>query len=388
MRRGVSMKILIIPSWYPNPDDREQCIFVREQAMALQRIGHSVSVLSVQMKVGLKASCQKVVYSEQKDGINILYKDVCVIAPSKLIHLTEYLYYNALDNLYNIFVDQYSKPDIIYGHFSYPAGCGAVKLGKKHNIPVVVEEHYSYLMNRKISFSMRKVLAETVNGANAFIAVSQKLKESIVRHIECEEDKILVVSNMINPCFRYHESKSSNLFTFLAIGSLIERKGFVELLNAFVKIYSDNPRVRLRIGGIGPLENQIKEIAKEKKIEDAVTLLGQLSREDTLREYVRCDCFVLPSKAETFGLVYREALAVGRPIITTNHGGFTKKDWHDEYGFMVAIGNENQLLHSMKKMINKRNTFHDMTISKICLESCSEIAVIKEIEEILENTIK
>lgn len=109
-------------------------------------------------------------------------------------------------------------------------------------------------------------------------------------------------------------------------------------------------------------------------------MLGSLNKEKMLEEYKKCNCFVLPSEHETFGIVYREAMAIGRPIITTNHQGFAN-DWNDAYGLLIDIDDERQLINALLDMQSKINTY-DLktlkTISTMCLSKYSEQVVMKK----------
>ena len=58
-----------------------------------------------------------------------------------------------------------------------------------------------------------------------------------------------------------------------------------------------------------------------RRLEQRVRLLGALSREQARDELRGCDCFVLPSRHESFGVVLAEATACGRPVISTRCGG-------------------------------------------------------------------
>ena len=101
----------------------------------------------------------------------------------------------------------------------------------------------------------------------------------------------------------------------------------------------------------------------------------------TLEEYIKCDCFVLPSTWETFGLVYREAMAVGRPIITTDHGGFDSNTWNDDCGYMIPVNDISALSDALKAVILNYDSFNGRDISKFCLSTCSSSIVSKKIED-------
>jgi len=107
---------------------------------------------------------------------------------------------------------------------------------------------------------------------------------------------------------------------FLNVGVLDDRKNQAGLIDAFALKFAGSTAM-LRLGGTGPREAQLRARAAERGVGKQVVFLGHLHREAMLRELQRCDCFVLASQHETFGVVLIEALACGRPIISTRCGG-------------------------------------------------------------------
>lgn len=375
------MKILVLPSWYKTAKYPENCIFIYEQVAGLAELGHNVIVISPQQN--FNPLCSRNIYQYNDGTCDLLYRNYLVIWPSKFPFQNLYSFERCAMKLAEKAINDYGVPDVIYAHFSIPAGYAATKLGEKYGIPVVVEEHLSDLMNEKWDKFRYSLMKTTIEKADKFICVSEGLKKSIENKLG-EYGNMIVVSNMINQCFRYYPLENKE-FVFLAIGGLIPRKGFDFLIRCFTKVFKGK-NVKLRIAGQGRMRKDLEELIKDLDIESQVSLLGQLSRVETLEQYKNCSCFVLTSQAETFGLVYREALAVGRPIISTRHGGFSDKDWHDEYGYLIDYGNCRELKEAMFNVFNDFQKFDLKKISNICLSTCSKTIVMNSIEKILVNT--
>jgi phosphatidyl-myo-inositol dimannoside synthase len=111
----------------------------------------------------------------------------------------------------------------------------------------------------------------------------------------------------------------------LMIGRMLvgERyKGHNEVLAVWPEVVARHPRAQLWIVGPGPLRQELERRAKAQGLERSVRIYGQVSEEvkqDMLR---RCQCLALPSRGEGFGLVYLEAMRMGRPcLISTLDGG-------------------------------------------------------------------
>lgn len=64
-----------------------------------------------------------------------------------------------------------------------------------------------------------------------------------------------------------------------------------------------------------------------------------------------CDFFVLPSLYETFGIVYAEATASGKPVIATNNGGQTEIV-NEKVGLLVPLGDNKSLIKAIEYMLD------------------------------------
>ena len=377
------MKILVLPSWYKSDKYPGNCIFVYEQVEALAGLGHKVVVISPQLN--LSPVTKNSVVHQMDEYSDIYYKHYWGVWPSRLPLQNIGGFRRCAIALFKRAIQEHGTPDVIYAHFSTPAGLIATELGKTYNIPVVVEEHLSDLMQSDWPRFRYKVIRETLLNSRFFLCVSDGLKQSIEKKLG-HFDNLRVVSNMINPCFQYYPIENSH-FVFLSIGGLIPRKGFEFLIRCFAKAFAGS-EVELRIAGKGELRVELERLIEELNVQKQVHLLGQLSREETLEQYKECNCFVLASQAETFGLVYREALAIGRPIISTRHGGFSDSDWHDEYGKLVNYGNEDEMVKALTYIYNNFSCYNLESISRMCLSTCSKPVVIREIEKILKTAIE
>jgi len=82
------------------------------------------------------------------------------------------------------------------------------------------------------------------------------------------------------------------------------------------------------------------------------TYLGQVPRSQVQEEFRRADLFVLPTLADSFGLVHLEAMACGVPVITTPHCGSVVRDGTD--GFIVPIRDALSLADRIQQLLEDR----------------------------------
>ena len=121
--------------------------------------------------------------------------------------------------------------------------------------------------------------------------------------------------------------RSNNNFLFLS--QIIPVKGLEELLKAFARIIQKGHDVHLTIGGYGEASyiRELKALIDELKVNNHVTFVGKIDRDQRVAVYDAHKFFILPSKHESFGLVVGEALARGcvsfiskrTPWVSTNN---------------------------------------------------------------------
>ncbi len=161
--------------------------------------------------------------------------------------------------------------------------------------------------------------------ADVVCVPSEYSRRAVAEAYEMEASRLRVVPPGVpDECFEASSKPRPSLAgrpaRLVSIGRICGQKGFDILLEALAKIEHD---ARLKIIGDGPaaevetLENRCRELG----IEDRVELTGFVPREQIIEDLAQADLFVLASRAESFGMVYAEAQAVGLPVIGTAVGG-------------------------------------------------------------------
>ena len=136
----------------------------------------------------------------------------------------------------------------------------------------------------------------------------------------------------------------------LFVGRLVPYKGLDVLLDAFRRVASDVDAT-LVIAGEGPLESRLKAQAQTLGVANRVVFAGRVPDERLPELYAACDVFVLPSvtRQEAFGLVLVEALACGKPAVTTNFSGMPYVV--GDAGLKVPPGSVGQLHPALVKLL-------------------------------------
>jgi len=135
----------------------------------------------------------------------------------------------------------------------------------------------------------------------------------------------------------------------LFVGRLVDYKGVDVLLKALPGLEAD-----LAIVGDGPRRARLEALARELGVVEQVQFLGEVSSDELLARYHACDAFVLPSvtRQEAFGMVQLEAMACGRPVVSTDLGtGVAWVNHHGQTGLVVTPGDVEDLRGALARLI-------------------------------------
>jgi rhamnosyl/mannosyltransferase len=134
----------------------------------------------------------------------------------------------------------------------------------------------------------------------------------------------------------------------LFVGRLVAYKGAHVLLEAIQALDVD-----VILVGDGPLRSKLERTARDLGVDERVTFAGEVGADALHGFYRMCDLFVLPSvtRQEAFGMVQIEAMACGKPVISTDLGtGVSWVNQHRETGLVVPPGDVKALRDAIKTL--------------------------------------
>jgi glycogen(starch) synthase len=155
--------------------------------------------------------------------------------------------------------------------------------------------------------------------------------------------------------------RRENDFEVLFVGRLEYRKGIDVLLEAVPLVLRECPQVRFRIVGDDSIVSDDGVATYRQRFEagpgsrlprGAVTFTGSLPDADVRRAYEACDLFVAPSRYESFGLVFLEAMRAGRPVIGCEAGGMPEIIRAGQTGLLVPPGDAAALAAAIVELVN------------------------------------
>ena len=238
------------------------------------------------------------------------------------------------------------KPDLLHGYFLFSAGISCLWAKQEYGIPYVVTVQntdvntiYRYFIH--LRGLGQKVLAE----AAAVIFPSPAYRDYVLMHMVSRREqaglagKSHVLPFAVAPFWTAHpetgmRSIHEDALRLLTVGRVDRDKNQTTVLRAAELLTAQGLSVELSVVGETADEN-VQRMLEHSPI---VRRVFQLPKEQLIDEYRRADIFVLPSKHESFGLVYAEALSQGLPVLYTAGQGFDGQFPEGHVGYHVDAG--------------------------------------------------
>lgn len=128
-------------------------------------------------------------------------------------------------------------------------------------------------------------------------------------------------------------------------------KGHREVINAWPRVLKKNPEAELWIVGDGDLRGDLERLVTELKLEKQVRFFGYVSDDARDKLLAECRCLVMPSRGEGFGLVYLEAMRVGRPCLVSTLDAGREVVNPPEAGLAADLDDEAELADSICRLL-------------------------------------
>lgn len=384
------MHLVLLPSWYPTPENPIHGIFFRDLAQALRRAGYRVGVMTFTIHRQLILRAAYSLFGRSSHELDEGIPTYRISLWTRILRsrpISGY-YWAVAANLLGRYAAQYGLPDVIHAHSVRYAGVFARYLKGRYGIPYILTEHSSVYALGRIPAREAPQIRDALADAEIRTVVSPSLGGILESHYGDVVHPWEWVPNMVGDCFRPAPTgrSSEGPFRFLNVALMSEVKGQADLLRAYADRFRGDKSVQLRIGGDGPLSDALREMAVALGIGQQVVFLGRLSREQVVAEMQQVDVFVLPSHYETFGVALVEALACGTPVIASACGG-PEAIVHEANGVLFPPHDIEELGAAMAWMREHGDRYDSREISDDCMSRFGEEAVIAQWAQIYEAVI-
>ncbi|WP_458098371.1 glycosyltransferase [Roseomonas sp. WA12] len=213
-----------------------------------------------------------------------------------------------------------------------------------------------YLQNHVKPIMMAERLA--IRKARTIIANSEAIVQDIERlyKIEIERDRLVVVPHGVDDIpnsLRVRQVRSGRNARVLFVGRLEFRKGADILAKVIDELCSFHPELEVDFVGSGADQEVVRLVQEiQGKYSGRVRHHGYVDDEDLLRFYSRADIFVAPSRYESFGLIFAEAMRFGLPCVGFRAGGVPEVVRHGETGLLAEIDDSKGLYDALDTLIS------------------------------------
>jgi colanic acid/amylovoran biosynthesis glycosyltransferase len=242
----------------------------------------------------------------------------------------------------------------IHAHFAGLAARTAFWIKRFFGVPFSFTAHANDIFApQEFEIDLEKLIA----AANAVITVSDYAANLLRERFPQDAAKIHRVYNGLDLSTFPRARFSNPIPTIVAVGRLIEKKGFADLVRACELLKRRARDFRCEIVGEGPLEERLRAQITELGLESQVALTGPRTQKQIAELLATATVLVLPSVVDPDGArdnlptVIMEAMAAGLPVVSTLVGGIPEMVVHDETGFLVQAGDVTALADAIERVI-------------------------------------
>ncbi len=245
-----------------------------------------------------------------------------------------------------------------------PLFCGLVGylLGKRFGIPVVMDVHGDFIDNpywlaELWRYRVYNLLAKfLIRRADAVRVDSSKIEEQMYRQFGRTKDSVFRVpvfahtsrfgqGDGVEIREKYHDYD----FIVLFVGRMVESKNIPNLLDAVPSVLEQHPRTLFLLVGSGPLKDEWELRARKNGLGDNVVFTDHVP--DVAPFFDACDLFVMPTNYEGRAIVLVEALASGKPVVSTDVSGARDTIMEGKSGHIVPIKDPLALAEAINNLL-------------------------------------
>lgn len=345
------MKILHITNWYPTKHNPFCALWIKRHIDSLPSTQEN-KVYHVEVKKGKLAL--RIFRNEDKS------RSILIYLPFEVWIIYEFISFLFVAL---ILIKNHRYYQLINFHIAYP-NCTYLHLLKNlvKMRPVVITEHWSaYHFDFNINSPHKLSRIRKIFQQNEVIAVSHALADDIER-FSGRNLPIHVLPNVVDTgIFNYkYLSQFHDSGNFFMVSQWKLPKNPFVIIEAWPHLVELYPHFILRIGGYGPLQEEMKDAVIRLNMEDHILFLGSLQAVEIAFEMNQSAAFIHCSEYETFSVVCAEALCCGTPIIASNTGGI-KELVNPSNGIFIEENNIISFLSSIELFV--RSTYDRQLIA-------------------------
>ena len=246
-----------------------------------------------------------------------------------------------------------------FDKFKFSRSCIRIATTDKEHSMINKTEKSPYLTE------LFRAEGKTFHNCKNLVTHTKAHRDNICKEYKLEPEKfsLIPLSVRIPDDLELNYSSEGDQKNVLFVGRFEERKGIDILLDLIPKVILQEPKTFFRL--VGPDTNkyyQSKFQNEHPKLSNNVFFLGEKRGIQLEEEYKNCDVFIAPSRYESFGLIYAEAMSFGKPVIGTNIGGIPEVIDHEKNGFLCENENRDDFVEKLLLLLRKKELRFKMGI--------------------------
>ena len=248
--------------------------------------------------------------------------------------------------------------DLLHAHFG-PAGCDALALKRALDLPLITS-FYGVDASKLLRIpSIRDRYLDLFNESERIIVLGPDMAARLAA-AGCPQSKIVVLHlgvDLDQFVYKKRSCAGDESVIVLFCGRLVEKKGPLDLLEAFARLESEHRNVILRYVGSGPLQKAVRERVRTLGLHSRVSLKEAVSHDQVIEEMHGAHILALPSKTGSDGdmegtpTVLMEAQASGMPVLSTRHADISEVVRDGYSGVLVDESNVSDLTDGLDRLL-------------------------------------
>jgi colanic acid/amylovoran biosynthesis glycosyltransferase len=243
----------------------------------------------------------------------------------------------------------------LHAHFSHGATRVAMLAGMLTGLPYSFTAHARDIYSDDVDFGL---LREKAHLARFAVTVSRHNERYLSQHLGHVDGKVSMLHNGIDlDKFAPDAGAAREPGLVVAVGRLVEKKGFRHLIDACSILRRQGRRVRCEIVGGGELRGALEDRIRELGLEDVVVLVGARSQEEIVDFYRRAQVVAMPAVVASDGnrdalpTVLLEAFACGTPAVASRLTGIPEIVDDGVNGILVEPGSPAELADAIERLL-------------------------------------
>lgn len=217
----------------------------------------------------------------------------------------------------------------------------------------IAEEHVYHNNNQKYITRLGKA----IKNIDYLVLVSKELTEFYQK--KYSNNKCVYIPNSLN--FWPANMVKLNNKNLISVGRLSPEKGFLDLVLVIKKVTKLDQNIHLNIIGDGDELLKIKDLIKEHKLENNITLHGFQNQEYIAKIMEKSSLYVMTSYEESFGIVLIEAGAFGIPAVAFDSAEGAKEIINNnKSGYLIKDRNQDEMAKKIVYLLNNLDLLKNM----------------------------